>query len=158
MLTVPLLQAFVKAGKVYFIRQTFNRGLKADQSSGKAFLFCHYSDIGLALTHYKNIPNDRYRRLYKWDDEKDQSDLRKAASQPAGYSIYANVLEKNWEDFINAALRMKVKNYVENRLGWTPGRNENVVFTLFPSFGELYANVRLRSREAKVKLEEIENN
>lgn len=154
--TPQLLEAFVKAGKVYYVRQTFQRGVAPGLQLKGCFQISHYSDLPTAEAHFSAIAKDGYRYLYKWENHDDQEKLRIAASQPTGYRIYGNVLEKDWESYISKPLRLKIKNYIENRLGWTPGGNETVGFSIFPQFGEIYAHLRLRNREAKVRLLDIE--
>lgn len=155
-LSVPLLEAFVKTGKVYFVRQTFKRGIVEGLSLIGAFQIFHYPDLPAAQAHYNAIANDGNRYLYDWNKEEDKTRLLKAASQPFGFRVYANVLEKDWERFISKPLKLKIRNYIENRLGWSPGGSETVAFSIFSQFGDLYAHLRLRGREAKVKLQEIE--
>lgn len=154
--TPALLDAFVKAGKVYYVRQTFKRGIAPGLPLKGCFQISHYSDLPTAEAHYNAIAKDGYRYLYRWESKEDQTKLLTAAGQPSGYRIYANVLEKDWESYISKPLRLKIKNYIENRLGWVPSGNETVAFSIFSQFGEIYAHLKLRNREAKVRLLDIE--
>jgi hypothetical protein len=53
-------------------------------------------------------------------------------------------------------LDKKIRAFIEYKLGWQPGRNDDVSFNLDVQFGEVYAELKFRSKQIKVKLEEIE--
>ncbi|MEJ7740461.1 MAG: hypothetical protein WKF97_23840 [Chitinophagaceae bacterium] len=157
-LSKPLLDAFVKAGKKYFVRQTYNRARDHfDQGIKGCFIFTHYAEIGHAQHHYGAISQDPNKFLYEWDNPEHQSKLNIAASKPSGYKIYATVFQRDWEKTITNQLKEKVRKYIDYKLGWKPGRGETVAFTIYVSYGELYAKLKLRAQEVRVKLEDIEN-
>lgn len=66
------------------------------------------------------------------------------------------MFEKDWQKLITDHLKGKVKKYIDYSLGWRPGRGETVDFQVFSNYGELYAKLKLRSQEVRVKLELIE--
>ncbi len=95
-LTRPLLEAFVKAGKKYFVRQTYIRGKELlDENVKGYFIFTHYSEIGQAEHHLSAIGQDRSRFLYDWEKSEHQEKLLIAAGKPAGYKIYSSIVEKD---------------------------------------------------------------
>lgn len=156
-LTRPLLEAFVKAGKRYFVRQTYVRGKELlDEGVKGCFIFTHYSEAGQAEHHLGAIAHDPNRYLYNWDEPKDQQKLLVAACNPTGYKIYSSVFDKDWQKQITLPLKTKVKKYIDFSLGWKPGRGETVDFQIFSNYGELYAKLKLRTQEVRVKLELIE--
>ncbi|MEO5998861.1 MAG: hypothetical protein ABIN89_18970 [Chitinophagaceae bacterium] len=157
-LSVPLLDAFVKSGKKYFVRQTFTRGKSLlDEGVKGYFIFTHYSEIGHAQHHLGAIEHDPNRFLYEWDNQEHQQKLIIAAGTPPGYKIYSSVFEKDWQKWLTVHLKDKVKKYIDYRLGWKPGGGETVDFQIYSNYGDLYAKLKLRSQEVRVKLELIEN-
>lgn len=156
-LTRQLLDAFVKAGKKYFVRQAYSRGKELlDEGVKGCFIFTHYSEAGQAEHHLGAIAHDPNRYLYNWDKPEDQNKLLIAAGKPDGYKIYSSVFEKDWQKQITLLLKTKVKKYIDYSLDWKPGRGETVDFQIFTNYGELYAKLKLRTQEVRVKLEVIE--
>jgi hypothetical protein len=155
--TRPLLDAFIKAGQRYFVRQTYPRG-KAPLEEGVNgyFVFSHYKDIAFANYHMSAINHDAAKFLYDWDNPEHKEKLLIAAGKPSGYKIYSILLEKDWQKTSTLLLKDKVKKYIDYNLGWRPGRNETVDFQLFVNYGELFAKLKLRTQEVRVKLEVIE--
>lgn len=156
--SAKLLDAFVKSGKRYFVRQTFPRGLnKFNPMIKAAFLISHYSDTAGAGAHYNALEGDGNRFLYDWQDVEHKNKLIIASKNPPGYTIYANVWEVNWKSAITPELKDQVRRYVASALNWRPARGEQLQFDIYAQFGEPYVKLKLRGmQEVKVKLEEIE--
>jgi len=155
--TPLLLQAFVNAGKRYFVRQAFTRardhfdeGIKGD------YIFTHYSEAGHAQHHLGAISHDPSGYVYNWNNPAHQASLAIAASGPAGYRIYSSVFGEDWQKHLTAPLRQKARQYIDLRLGWKPARGETIGFQLYVHYGEVYAKLTLKAQQVRVKLEEIE--
>jgi hypothetical protein len=156
-LTQELLNSFVQQGKQYFVRQTFRRGFSVlDQGIKSAFLITHYNELNDAQTHYDALAKDPKRFFYDWNNAEHQEKLRIAASNPVDYKVYSNTLEKNWERHITDRIKKGIRLYVAG-LGWRPSRAEGVSTDFYQTFGELYIKLKYKTREVKVKFEEIEN-
>ncbi len=156
-LSKALLDAIVSRGKKYFVRQSFPRGHDHfDEGINGYFIFTHYSDIAHAQHHMMAIGHDSYKYLYEWDNPEHQQKLYVAASQPAGYKVYSAVFIKDWEKLVSGT-RAKAKDFIETKVRWRPGRGDNVDISIYARYGELYARLKLRGQEVRVKLEEIEN-
>ena len=157
MLTRPLLEAFAESGKKYFVRQTFSRAKDDFPADNRGyFIITHYEEKGHAEHHYGAVSEDPFRFMYHWDNSDHRSRLFLAAEQPKGYKIYASVFNKDWEKQITGALKQKLRNYVESKLGWNPAVMDTVGFDIYVHYGELFARLKLRTQEVRVKLEEIE--
>jgi len=104
-----------------------------------------------------DIGHDAYMYLYEWDNPEHQQKLYVAASQPVGYKVYSGVFKKDWEKQISNSMNETAKTYIETKIRWKPGRGDNVDFKLYVNYGELYAKLKFRGQEVRVKLEEIEN-
>jgi hypothetical protein len=63
---------------------------------------------------------------------------------------------KNAEIKARKVLDKKLKAFIEYKLNWHPSRQDEVLFSLDVQFGEVYAKLKFRSKEIKVKLAEIE--
>jgi hypothetical protein len=154
--TAALLDAFVKQGNTYFVRQTFKRGINtlAEDIKG-AYLISHYDDLNKAQTHFDALASDPNRFLYDWKNEEHQQKLKIAATGPAGYKVYSGVFEKNWERHITERIKKGIRFYVAS-LGWQPSRSEGLNTGFYQTFGELYIILKCKGREVKVKFEDIE--
>ncbi len=152
-----LLEAFIKSGKRYYVRQTFRRGKNMPGEAMKGcFIFTHYGEIGHAQHHLGAISEDHNRFLYEWDNPDHRQRLITAAGPPGGYKIYSSVFEKDWQKWITVPLKEKVKKFIDYKLIWKPGRGDTVGFEIYVHYGELYAKLKLRTQEVRVKLEDIE--
>ncbi len=154
--TPDLLDAFVAAGKIFFVRQQFARGCYDPVQQGRCFLFSHYDSLTTAMDHFGAISYDRYRYLYCWENAEHRIRLKTAAAGPEGYLVFASVLKPGWDRPVDGVLKKKLRAYIE-KLGWKPGRDEGVRTNYEMQFGELYIRIKYGGREAKVKFEEIEN-
>ena len=154
--TDQLLTAFVKQGKKYFVRQTFNRGkLHTDENVKAYLLFSHYDHLNTAMDHFGAISYDPRRFLYSWDDPVHREKLKYAASGLVDYRIYSTVLKPDWERPVNSRVKDQLRLYIK-KMGWNPRRDEGVLTNYEIQFGELYIRIKYAGREAKVKFEEIE--
>jgi len=68
--TTELLQAMVKGGKRYFVRQRFDRGRNIDETNTlSSFLISHYELLTTAQDHLGAIAYDPLRFLYDWTNK-----------------------------------------------------------------------------------------
>ena len=152
-----LLAAFVSSGQKYFVRQTFNRGRNSSDTTVRSFLISHYNDYKQAFEHFEAIAQDPNRYLYRWSEPEHRKRLEAAASQPTGFKIFAGVVMPDWKEKADRALKVRVRQYMERKNLWHPGRKDEVTFELYPHFGEVFVRMRFRKQEIKVALEEVEN-
>jgi hypothetical protein len=158
LLTTPLLHAFVDSGKKYFVRQTFLRaGDHFHQDIKAYFIITHYAEKGHAEHHYGALSEDPWKFLYDWENADHRKRLLTASAQPEGYKVYASVFKKDWQKHITNPLKQKLRNYVESKLCWKPAVAETLGFDIYVNYGEVYAKLKLRSQEVRIKLAEIEN-
>lgn len=152
-----LLEAFVKAEKIYFVRQEYQRATSSTDSDIKGiFLITHYDKLGDARQHIEAISEDKYRYLYDWNNLDNRQRLYVAATQPVGYRIYAAVVRPGWESHAKRVLKVKVRKYVEQQIKWFPAGRDVVEFDLYPHFGEVFVRMHFRKQEIKVSLAEVE--
>jgi hypothetical protein len=154
--TEKALEGFVREGKRYFVRQSFDRAKSPFGNVKNAyFLFCHYQVYTQAREHFDALTGDPFRFLYDWEMENHRKKLLVAASQPAGYEIYSNTFMPDWERHITNRLKQKLRAFIQSH-GWKPGREDGVLIDFYPHFGEVMVSLRFREQKLSVKLEEIE--
>jgi hypothetical protein len=155
--TTPLLNAFVKHGKTYFVRQTFRRARGYFEEGIKgSYLISHYESLHEAQVHFDALEHDPNRFLYKWNNPEHQVKLKVAAASPAGYKVYSSTFQKGWERQITDRIKKGIRLYVAS-LGWQPSRSNGLGTDFYQTFGELYIKLKYKTQEVRVKFEEIEN-
>ena len=153
--TEKALDGFIREGKKYFVRQTFNRAMHPfDEDIKRCFLLCHYDLYAHAKEHYDALKDDPARFLYEWDNEDDQQKLKIAAAQPHGYKIFSNTFMPDWERHITNRMKQKIRAFIAGK-GWKPDGN-GVLIDFYPHFGEVMITLRFRDQKLSVKLEEVE--
>ena len=162
--TSQLFAVHLQSGNRYFVRQTYQRGLQTTTSLHQqantappkaAFLISEYTELSRAKIHMAELETDSQAYLYDAEDEEHLRRLNIAASQPAGYAIYAPLLAmRKWKP--TDALKAKIKSYIETRLKWKPKGSDGLDAELFLQFGELFITLKFGRDHAKVRLIEIE--
>lgn len=156
LLSTRLLEALIKAGNTFFVRQTYKRGKNELNPLNKAaFLITHYTDYSKAKTHYDALHNDPNRFLYNIEEPEHYEKLLVAATQPAGFHIYSPIIQQRWKP--TPPIAAKIRRYINEKMSWTPGRNDVVKADLFVQFGELFINLKYGIHEVKLPLADIEN-
>ena len=155
--TKKLLTALEEEGNKYFVRQSFERGKNRLQPEIKSsFLITHYMGIEPAMEHYDSLSADHFSFLYDTDNSDHKKKLEIAASQPEGYSVFANVFQADWQKRISDQLMKKIRYYIGQKLKWKPERNDNLKLNLFMDKGILSVKIMLNGKEAIAKFDDIE--
>jgi hypothetical protein len=158
-LTPALLKAMLRQ-PMYFVRQHHPRGLSHPAEKIIPLLFTHYThhetDKERAQRHLRLLLKDPYRFLYDSTNPAHLEKLKTAASQPAGYRIYINLLPKKWK--ANDALKLKISRYVKEKLPWwNYSSKDKLNVTLKERYGQLFIALLWRGQQTEVLLEDIEN-
>ena len=147
------LPAFQKKGVIGFVRQSYQRG-KGNSDEEKTFVLIHFEKELAARQYYDVLKDDPSRELLFLDKPADIIRLKELISSGRCYMM---LKKRDAELTAKKLLDKKLKYFIENRCNWYPSRQDEVLFSLDVQFGEVYAKLKFRSREIKVKLEEIEN-
>jgi hypothetical protein len=156
--TPELLDAFVKADKRYFVRQSYYRGSSTLEEGIKGnYLITHYSKLNDAREHLEALKTDPFRFLYDWETEEDRNKLIIAAQQPEGYKVYASVVMPDWKTRAEKILKDKIRLFVNHKLKWHPSRKDTLDFQLYPHYGEVFVTIKLKNQVIETSLADIEN-
>ncbi|WP_018611559.1 hypothetical protein [Segetibacter koreensis] len=155
--TKEVLEATVKGGSFYFVRNSYHRSFDHFHENIKGyFIITHYNDEAKAYAHFNSIPNDGNRFLYEWSNEEHKRKLYMAASQPEGYKVYSAYFLPNYKDKITKPLKDKINTYMYKTTNWKPGRGETLSVDLYMQYGSLYAVMSYNTEKIKIKFDEIE--
>ncbi|MEO8148541.1 MAG: hypothetical protein ABI723_12925 [Bacteroidia bacterium] len=152
-----LLDELIKRDKKYFVRQSYPRGMiVSDETIKGSYLITHYDDLLKATQHYNALTHDPNRYLYHWEKEEDRNKLEIAASQPAGYKVYAAVTMPDIKPRLEIAFKEPVKRFIDTKLNWKGKRTDTAHYNLFFLYGELHLHITLKNHAIKVALIEVE--
>jgi hypothetical protein len=159
LLTPELLHAMLKQ-PMYFVRQYYARGCGPYDDPTVPLLLTHYIhhevDHERSQRHMRLLLTDAYRYRYNSADPADLAKLERAASQPAGYRVYINLLPKKWKP--GEGLKRKISQFMLHRLpGWKYSPADKLKVTLKDRYGELYLALLWKGQQTEVNLVEIEN-
>ena len=155
LLSARLLHSLIASGNIYFVRQTYKRGLDMHDAHTKAaFLFTHYDNLDGAQRHFDSLQNDSNRFLYDDSTAEHHKKLEIASKQPLGYKVYSSLLEEPWKP--SEKMAEQIRRYISENLTWTPARKDTIVAELFTQIGELFIILKYSTNEVKVPLTDIE--
>jgi hypothetical protein len=148
------LERFRQKGVKAFVKQTYKRGRENNPESPQAFILIHFENLLAAQQYYDVIKHDENRDILKIDSPDDLATVKDLLETA---KVFTMLKIKDAEGKARKILDKRIRAFIEYKLNWRPGREDDLIFTLDVQFGEIYANLKFRSKEIKVKLEEIEN-
>ncbi|RFS24967.1 hypothetical protein DVR12_07200 [Chitinophaga silvatica] len=154
LLSELLLNALINHGYIYFIRQSYPRGIDHfDDSIKEAFIITPYKKLSAAQEHLLHITDSR-KHIYDIYQPSEKEKLFIAASQPPGYKVYVDKLAaKTWKP--TSDLNSKISNYLRVNTKWK-AKDSNVDVTLFISYGELMLNLSNGKDDLQILFKEVE--
>ena len=153
--TKDLLDSFIKAGKRYFVRNSYPRGYDDPILSG-SFIITHYDDIAKANAHFHANTLDEHRYLYDWNDPFDRDKILLASFQPAGYKIYSSLFIPDWRKKITPNMKLKIDDFMYRETNWKPGKGEKTNLNFYFQFGQLYFSLSYKHNKISGKFDEVE--
>jgi hypothetical protein len=163
LLNEPMLREKLQAGKRWFVRQTYKRGMHARLKA--AFLFRGYDadEQELAERHIATLQTDPNAFLYDAENPIDLQKLFTAASQPFGFKVfYAGKKGVDWKPPADYQARMK-KYIKAKHPGWQSIRKgdsksrDKIAIGLYEEFGQLFLKFSFEDQVDQVPLQVIEN-
>jgi hypothetical protein len=135
---------FRKKGVKAFVRQTYSRG--------GGYVLIHFENLLAAQQYYDVVKTDPARELILTDGEGEERIKFLLRTE----KVYTMLKIKDAEFKVKKLLEKRIRYFIDEKLGWRAGRNDDVQFSLDVQFGEVYAKLKFRAKEIKVKLEDIE--
>jgi hypothetical protein len=152
------LSAFKQKGVKAFVKQTYPRGRNLlENNSQPSFLLIHFTDIVKAVAHFEKIGADPDRQLFNLAEPQHCQQLIQLFSKPCGHHYYTNLLIKDVNVVAKKILDKKIRSYISTYTEWYPRRGEQVNFSLDIIFGEIYVRLAYGFRQARLKLDELDN-
>ncbi|HYF30435.1 MAG TPA: hypothetical protein VD993_04900 [Chitinophagaceae bacterium] len=157
LLTHELLRERIKAGKRYFVRQTYPRGKEARLRA--AFLLRGYKpdEKQLAEEHISLLKGDANAFLYDIEQSEHLAKLNVAASQPFGFKVfYAGKIGSDWKP--PTLYEGKIRKYLRWQFPqWQPEPGgEPIKVGICEEFGNLFLKLSFGDEEYRIPFEDIE--
>ena len=135
---------FRKKGVKAFVLQTYPRG--------EGYVLIHFENKLAAQQYYDVVKTDAAREMIGLDKTGEERIKQLLQTE----RIYTMLKIKDAEFKVKKLLEKRIRYFIDHQLGWNPGRNDDVQFSLDVQFGEVYAKLKFRAKEIKVKLADIE--
>jgi hypothetical protein len=157
LLNAALLQDRIKAGKRYFVRQTYSRAMEPGIRA--SFLFRAYdaTEKSVADEHLQLLHEDPHAFLYDVTIKEQLEKLNIAAQQPPGFRIYyAGKKGIDWKP--PQIYQEKIKHYIRrNHPAWKPEKGgDKIRAGLSEEFGALFLTFSFGDEEDRILFDEIE--
>ena len=148
------VSSFIKKGVFAFVKQSYQRGRKKmDPLAEDTYVLIHFEKQLAAQQYFDVLKDDPARELLFLDKKSDVERIKYLVESGNCYMML-KVKDAEWK--ARKVLDKKLKAFIEYKLNWHPSRQDEVLFSLDVQFGEVYARLKFRSKEIKVKLAEIE--
>ena len=152
---IKYLDAFIKKGVIAFVKQSYQRGRKlSDPQAPITWVLIHFEKELAARQYFDVLKEDPARELLFIDQA---TDLKRIKEIIDSGNAFMMLKIKDAEFRARKLLDKKLKAFIEYKLNWHPSRQDEVSFSLDVQFGEVYARLRFRSKEIKLKLADIED-
>ena len=148
------IDLFKSKGVKAFVKQTYKRGRPGFHDPDReGFVLVHFENLLAAQQYFDVLTEDPARELFLTDSPEHVAKINNLLHSA---SVFTMLKIKDAEVKARQILDRKIRAFIEYNLKWQPSGQDGVRFTLDVQFGEVYAKLRFRSKEIKVKLEEIE--
>lgn len=151
------LQGFRQKGIQAFVKQSYKRGIiQIGENQKEAFLLTHYDNLANALQHFDALKHDTERKVYNISIENDFKELKELINNKEGIKVFTRLTISQVNQKAQKMLDKRLRAYIDFKTDFRPSSYTEVEFYIEVIFGEIYALLKYRSKEIKVKLEEIE--
>lgn len=152
-----LLDAMIESGQKYFVRQSFPRGkVDAPETVKHVFQISEYDELAVANHHMQIINRvDPYAHLYDITKESEKIKLYLTVENYSEYLIYSNTAHPHWKIKLKK-YEPKIRNFIENRIGWKPKGKETVIVGLHNQYGSMYITFKYGRDKARYLFDELD--
>lgn len=153
------ISTFLNLKKRYLISQTL-RLTSLPEIDGKTFLlFSHYSDKGLAKIHFNAVSTDKLAAIIDLENDEHLQKVLSMLNPDSQYIIYSSLTidPKELKTITEKLFTQKIHKYIAGNTNWSISRDHTIKPRLEITFGELYVNIKYKSQNIRMRLQELEN-
>ncbi|MES2429429.1 MAG: hypothetical protein V4556_00755 [Bacteroidota bacterium] len=152
------LERLITLKKFYLVSQSYKRGFNHFADAHKIdILVTDYESAGEAQMHLNAVKNDKYGALI---DLQKPEHKKKVLDMLLGekYQLYWSIV-KSADDLqkrLQASYKDKMRRYIESNTDWRIGGDETITPSIETTYGELFINLKWRTKRLRIKFEDIE--
>lgn len=152
------LDKLITLKKYFLVSQTYSRGLNHFAEAHKVdILLTDYESLGEAQMHLNAVKHDKFASLI---DLRTTEHKVKVLEMLKGdkYELYWSVFQSLAEiqKRVQTSYKEKMKRYIEKNTDWRIGGDETIQPTVETTYGELFINLKWRTKRLRIKFEDIE--
>ncbi len=153
------ISTFLNLKKQYLVSQTLRLSSLAQIDSKTFLLFTHYSDKGLAKIHFNAVSTDKLAAIIDLENSKHRQKVLGMLNPESQYIIYSSLTidPKELKTITEKLFTQKIHKYIAGNTNWSISRDHTIKPRLEITFGELYVNIKYKSQNIRMRLQELEN-
>ena len=151
------LDRLITLGNNYLVSQTYSRADHFTNEGKISILLSDYKNLGEAALHLNAVKNDRFAAIINLKKETHLQKIRQMM-EGSEYTIYWAVVKSTNElkKRLDASYKSKIRRYLVTQSSWRIGSDEEVDAQFEVTFGELFLVLKWRTKNLRIKFEEIE--
>lgn len=152
------LERLIQLKKFYLISQSYPRGINHFAEAHRIdILVTDYESPGEAQMHLNAVKNDKYGALI---DLQKTEHKKKILDMLTGekYQLYWSIV-KSADDLqkrLQVGYKDKMKKYIQANTDWRIGGDETITPSIETTYGELFINLKWKTKRLRIKFEDIE--
>lgn len=153
------IHAFIKAGDVYLVSQTFIRAKNPLLEDDKIhILMTQYEDKQRAGIHLKAIKGDQYAAILDLNNEIHQDKLVSMLQPLSKYQVWSSLIKtrEEVEKRMNLKFKPNIRRWIANNTTWRIGGDKEITPAIEIVFGEIFIRLKYAGQTRTVKFDEIE--
>lgn len=152
------LDRLITLKKFYLVSQSYPRGINHFAEAHRVdILLTDYDTLGQAQMHLNAVKNDKYAAiidLQKTEHKKKILDMLLGEKYQLYWSIVKSVddLQKR----LQVGYKDKMRKYIQANTDWRIGGDEIITPQLETTYGELFLNLKWRTKKLRIPFSDIE--
>ena len=152
------LERLIQLKKFYLISQSYPRGINHFAEAHRIdILVTDYESPGEAQMHLNAVKNDKYGALI---DLQKTEHKKKILDMLTGekYQLYWSIV-KSADDLqkrLQVGYKDKMRKYIQANTDWRIGGDETITPSIETTYGELFINLKWKTKRLRIKFEDIE--
>lgn len=153
------IPTFLNLKKRYLVSQTLRLGSLPNNESKTFLLFTHYSDMGLGKIHFNAVSTYKLSAIIDLENDKHREKVLSMINRDSQYIIFSSLTidPKELKTITEKIFTQRIHKYIASNTNWSISRDYTIKPKLEITFGELYVNIKFKSQNIRIRLEELEN-
>lgn len=153
------LDGLIRLKKTFLVSQSYKRGTEHFEDGEKTcLLFSDYEKLAEAQLHFNALKQDNFAAIIDLANEAHKMKIESLFETDSNFKpFWAIVLsKKSVEQQLKTRYMDNVRKWIGNNTNWDIKGSDTVNTQMAVTFGEIFLELKWRSRQIKVKFEDIE--